>query len=359
MNIRQATKSYDDWMRSCTTVVEADLRSKHEQMRQEPFLFLRGTFYRWIQVWPEICREIRSAPKVLASGDVHVGSFGTWRDAEGRMCWGIDDFDEAYRLPYTNDLVRLATSAKMSIDKEGLTIKLKDACDAILDGYRDTLRTGGCPMVLAERESSLEKLGFDAMEFPQDFWKKLQKLPALKNAKVPRDAKQALEKMLPNKNLTYKIVRREAGLGSLGQQRFVLIAYFDGSFIAREAKAMVPSACVWLTGRNGHGQSNYKNIIQSAVRSPDPFQKIIGVWLMRRLSPDSNPIEIADLPEERDEAVLLRAMGSEVANVHLGTKGQTKRILKDLNSRKSKWLRVAAKDMSRVVEREWREYRKS
>jgi uncharacterized protein (DUF2252 family) len=36
-----------------------------------------------------------------------VNSFGTWRDLEGRLCWGVDDFDESYWLPYTNDLVRL------------------------------------------------------------------------------------------------------------------------------------------------------------------------------------------------------------------------------------------------------------
>ncbi len=358
MNIREATKSYEDWMRACTTIVEADLRYKHEQIKEDPFLFLRGTFYRWVQLCPEICSEVCIAPKVLGSGDVHVGSFGTWRDAEGRLCWGIDDFDECHPLPYTNDLVRLAASARMVIESEALTIEFKDACDAILEGYEETLRAGGCPMVLAERESALEKLGFDNMEIPQDFWKKLQKLPAVKKD-VPHDAKEALEHMLPRQYLDCKIVQRQAGIGSLGQQRFVAIAFCDGGFIAREAKATVPSACVWLTGKNGRGQSYYKSIIQSAVRSHDPFQKMVGLWLMRRLSPDSNPIEIKDLPAERDEDLLLRAMGSEVANVHLGTKSQTKRILKDLRKRKPKWLRVAAKDMAKAVVREWKEYCKS
>ena len=118
MNIREATRSYEGWMRRCTTVVESDLRSKHEQMREDAFLFLRGTFYRWAQHWPEICADLTQAPKVLACGDLHVGSFGTWRDSEGRLCWGVDDFDEAYPLPYTNDLVRLATSVKIVNDSE-------------------------------------------------------------------------------------------------------------------------------------------------------------------------------------------------------------------------------------------------
>jgi len=71
--------------RSCTNVIESDLRSKHGQVRENLFLFFRGSFYRWAQLWPEICPELRSAPKVLAVGDLHVGSFGTWRDAEGRV----------------------------------------------------------------------------------------------------------------------------------------------------------------------------------------------------------------------------------------------------------------------------------
>jgi hypothetical protein len=42
------------------------------------------------------------APRVLCVGDLHVGSFGTWRDAEGRLCWGVDDFDDAYPLIFPN-----------------------------------------------------------------------------------------------------------------------------------------------------------------------------------------------------------------------------------------------------------------
>ena len=49
-------------------------------------------------------------PKVLAVGDLHIENFGTWRDSEGRLVWGVNDFDETWRLPYTQDLVRLTTS---------------------------------------------------------------------------------------------------------------------------------------------------------------------------------------------------------------------------------------------------------
>ena len=121
----------------------------------------------------------------------------------------------------------------------------------------------------------------------------------------------------------------------------------------------MPSACVWLDGHIGSRQSCYEKAIQSAVRSHDPFQKIMGTWLIRRLSPESNPIEIADLPEERDEETLLYAMGSEAANVHLGSKRQVANILRDLRRRKSNWLRSAAGDMAKAMEGDWKKYRDS
>ena len=353
MSIQSLTTSYEAWMRECTTVVAADLRAKHEQMKRDPYNFLRGTFYQWIQMWPKICPELSHAPKVLAPGDLHVGSFGTWRDSEGRLCWGVDDFDEASPLPYSNDLVRLATSVKLVRDSEKLTIKLKAACEAILEGYTECLRGGGHPIVLAEHEQNLERLGIEAFEAPQDFWQKLKQLPSA--GKLPAGLKAIIEKSLPPK-VEYKVGRRTAGMGSRGQKRFVAVAEWRGGCIAREAKAMVPSSCDWLAARTGQGQNYYEQIIENAVRSPDPFQEIVGEWLIRRLSPDSNPIDIDDLPKKRDEEILIHAMGCEAANVHLGSKHKIKSVLKDLRGRKSDWLRSAAKQMAKAVEREWKEY---
>src|SRR5580704_16118382 len=105
-------------------------------MTKSPFEFLRATFYRWAQRWPEVCPEESSAPEVLAVGDLHVENFGTWRDAEGRLIWGVNDFDEAHPMAYTIDLVRLATSAHLAIAEEPLNFNTGEGCDAILEGYR-------------------------------------------------------------------------------------------------------------------------------------------------------------------------------------------------------------------------------
>jgi hypothetical protein len=46
---------------------------------------------------------------------------------------------------------------------------------------------------LAEPERNLERLGIDAFDPPQDFWKKLGALPTIR-AKLRTDVKRALEK---------------------------------------------------------------------------------------------------------------------------------------------------------------------
>ena len=110
MNFIKATRSYEKWLACCLRIVPSDLAYKHSYMAESFFVFFRGTFYRWAQLWPEVCPELAAAPKVVAVGDLHVENFGTWRDAEGRLVWGINDFDEAFPMAFTNDLVRLLAS---------------------------------------------------------------------------------------------------------------------------------------------------------------------------------------------------------------------------------------------------------
>src|SRR6185503_15901578 len=117
--------------------------------------------------------DLCGAPEVLAIGDLHVENFGTWRDQEGRLVWGVNDFDEAFPLPYTNDLVRLAAGALLAMDDDQLSLKPKEACEAILAGYMQGLESGGRPFVLEEDNKSLRAMAFGSARNPRRFWKKL------------------------------------------------------------------------------------------------------------------------------------------------------------------------------------------
>jgi len=325
-------------------------------MAGDVFPFLRATFYRWMQLWPTVCADEAGAPRVLAVGDLHVENFGTWRDIEGRLVWGINDFDEVFELPYTIDLVRLAASAHIAIRESRLAIAAKDACVAILTGYKRSLETGGVPYVLAEEHEWLRKMVTGVLRDPEPFWKKLDSLPNVRG-RVPKSARRAIERLMPEPQLDYRIVHRIAGLGSLGRERYVGIAICRGARVAREAKALAPSACVWASAGKVSERIRYQEALDRSVRDIDPFVRLRGSWIVRRLAPDCSRVELASMPSERDESRLLRAMGFETANVHLGTPRAAKAILRDLAKRPADWLHKAATAMVKATTADWREWR--
>ena len=355
MNIIKATKRYEDWLGARLRLIPEDLKRKHAAMAADRFSFLRATFYRWMQLWPEACAECAGAPRLLAVGDLHVENFGTWRDVEGRLVWGINDFDETYELPYTGDLVRLAASAHLAIAEEHLSIGPKDACDAILDGYEKSVTAGGAPFVLEEHHPWLRSMVTGALRDPQQFWPKLEGFAEVSD--VPAGACKAMERMLPAGDLNYRVVHRIAGLGSLGRERFVAIGECFGAKIAREAKALAPSACAWAR-RVKCRVIHYQEVLDRAVRSPDPFVRMKEPWLVRRLAPDCSRVELASMPKVRDEIRLLHSMGFETANVHLGTRKAARLILRDLHKRRPGWLHRAAANMVKATTKDWETWRR-
>ncbi|MFD5765142.1 DUF2252 domain-containing protein [Streptomyces sp. NPDC127049] len=92
----------------------AAFRVKFRKMAGSAFAFYRGTaclFYRDLE------REAHGGPfldertaRVWIHGDLHAENFGTYMDANGRLVFNVNDFDEAYVGPYTWDLKRLAAS---------------------------------------------------------------------------------------------------------------------------------------------------------------------------------------------------------------------------------------------------------
>jgi len=215
MNVVKATRQFETWLSHRTDLVQKDLRLKHINMKAAVFPFLRATFYRWAQVWPEVCPEFAKGPQVLAVGDLHVENFGTWRDAEGRLIWGVNDFDEAHPMAYANDLVRLGVSVHLASEAGSLLLTKKEICDSILEGYRAGLRAGGLPFVLGENHDWLRQIAESELRDPVHFWAKMVALPTLKQAASP-SAIDAIEHLMPARDLPYRLARRVAGLGSLG-----------------------------------------------------------------------------------------------------------------------------------------------
>src|SRR6187551_2950830 len=173
-NIVKSTRAFEAWMRKRTDVSGRLLKKKHRRMAAGAFPFLRATFYRWVEQWPEVCPELarRREDVLLAIGDLHVENFGVWRDSRNRLVWGVNDFDDACELPFTSDLVRLAASVLLAADAANVETTADRVCGLLLHGYRTGLRAGGRPILLSDgRHPALVTLTQDTQEKPQKFWK--------------------------------------------------------------------------------------------------------------------------------------------------------------------------------------------
>ena len=368
MNIHESTAAFEDWLRDQLSdrgkYDDEALLGKHADMKKEgAHAFLRGTFYRWAELWKDVKD---GGSKVAVAGDTHVENFGTWRDREGRLVWGVNDFDEACELPWTSDLVRLGVSATLALDKlKNFKLSVEDACDAILDGYVEAVTSGNAtPLVLAEKHDVLREFALKLVlsKPPAKFWQKSEeKLEPAHN--IPADARTALKANLLNGALKVDFLQPKPGdppgMGSRGKRRFYALAMWKGAKILREAKPVVPSAMAWA--RADDAGPGLVEMLMSPRRCPDPFQEIRGKWVVRRLAADSSKIELADLDSVATEKDMKRkvfeSMGAEIANLHLGSISAAK-LRGELDARGSDatWLRKAAKDWIKKVKEDFEEF---
>jgi Uncharacterized protein conserved in bacteria (DUF2252) len=356
MNIFKATADFEHWLAGQLPIIRQDLALKHQHMAEASFPFFRATFYRWLQLWPEICSDLVKAPAVLGVGDLHIENFGTWRDEEGRLIWGVNDLDEAWPASYALDLVRLVTSVYVAIAEEHLCISRRVAADAIEEGYRDALDAGGKAFILAEDHRWLRLLALGKLRDPVQFWNRLVHLPPYA-AKPPEEVRKLLESSLPSAREEYLLKRRIAGLGSLGHPRILALSRWRGAFISREAKAIRPSAWVWAK-KAASAEIYCEKLMQRSIRVPDPCVHFHGRWVVRRLAPDCSRIELASLSKDRDETRLLYSMGWETANMHFATPQAIAKVKHDIAARRGRWLHKAAKAMLAATMKDWEKWRR-
>jgi uncharacterized protein (DUF2252 family) len=353
LSIRRSTKLYEDWLSAQLhgAMVRADLTEKHRKMRKDAFSFLRATYWRWAETVLEICPDLKTAPKVLAVGDIHLENFGTWRDVEGRLIWGINDFDEAATMPYALDLVRLATSALLAHGKEGAPAAT--IARSILRGYRLGLEHPS-PTVLDRRYRWLRRLVVVSNTRRRDFWRKIE---AGKSGQPPTRYRKALQASMPKAGLDLHFSRRTAGAGSLGRPRWVAVADWKGGKVVREAKALVPSAW-YLAHQVADTRIRCGDIAGGTYRAPDPWYAVKGGMVVRRLSPNNRKIEADDPAMQTVSDRLLASMGRELAAVHLGVGDRSRAIARDLDKRDGDaWLAECASRMAQATRADFKTYR--
>jgi uncharacterized protein (DUF2252 family) len=350
---RKSKRNYERWLKAqLDELWEDDLDQKHRKMRESPFVFLRATYWRWAETILTICPDLKTATIVPGVGDIHLENYGVWRDIEGRLAWGVNDFDEAADMPYAVDLVRLAASAALASDAR--RSEREDICAGVLRGYREGLQHPR-PFILDEQNEWL-RLQFVVSEDERaDFWKKMRKLTS--DGSITRKYRQPIERQLPGADaVVEKFARRAAGTGSLGRPRWVGVAEWRGGTSVREAKAVVASG--WTLAHRSGTRSSAATIAAGRYRAVDPWYVALRDVVVRRLSPNARKIEVKEQPKVLFNTRMHRLMGRELANVHLGTSDLKRAIEKDLAKRGERWLERAERTAADFINDDFEAYRR-
>ncbi len=345
MSLIQDVHDYEAWLATQCDVVRADLKEKHRQMRKSKLRFFRATCFRFARTIGRFAPELAQAPRVISVGDAHIENFGTWRDKEGRLVWGVNDFDEAARLPYTYDLLRLATSARLL---DGPSSDPAARAEAILDGYRAGLEKPA-PCFVHEDASWMVEAVATAMTSTKPISHAVEKLDL---ADPPKDIRRLLRDHLPKAAKVTTFGAWQKGGGSLGRPRYVAVATWQGGPAVREAKALVPSAWDWAAGKAPR-KHLFRPLARGRYRSPDPFLDVSLGYVVRRVANDATKIELSQKTASAFEVHLFQAMGRDLAAVHLGDADTADDIAADLKLRRSDWLDRAARSAAEAVEADY------
>ena len=350
--IQQSARAYERWLKEQLGggLVAADLDRKHDKMHASAFVFFRATYWRWAETILDICPELADAPSVLAVGDIHLENYGTWRDAEGRLAWGVNDFDEAAEMPYVLDLVRLATSELLA--QPAQKTAAETACGAILQGYRQGLRAPK-PISLDRDYAWLAKVVQVGEHERAKFWKKIADA---RSKAAPKRYREAIAKAMPVPGLSVRTAQRSAGAGSLGRPRWIGVADWRGSPVVREAKALAMSAWAHVHAPKAN-KIRAGEIANGRFHSLDPWYGIEKGLVVRRLSPNNRKIDAESGGPELFSDDMLQLMGFELANVHLGVADRRSAITRDLGRRKRGWLAEAAKRAAKACTRDFNDWR--
>lgn len=123
----------------------AAFKVKFRKMAATAFAFYRGSaclFYNDLE------SEQHGGPflnektgRVWIHGDLHAENFGTYMDAQGRLIFNVNDFDEAYVGPFTWDIKRTAASiALIGYTKALSDDQITDLVRAYATAYRARIR---------------------------------------------------------------------------------------------------------------------------------------------------------------------------------------------------------------------------
>ncbi|OPF73560.1 hypothetical protein VT50_0228290 [Streptomyces antioxidans] len=352
----------------------AAFRVKFRKMAASAFAFYRGTACLF---YSDVERERSGGPylddrtsRVWIHGDLHAENFGTYMDANGRLIFNVNDFDEAYVGPFTWDLKRFAASVALigyakALSDEKITELVRtyagayrERIHALATGAKNdevppfTLETAEGPLLDALRDArSLTRFGLlDSMTEIRDFERRFTagggsiELDAATRYKVLAAFDGYLE-TLPESSLSrpdsYRVKdvvgRRGIGIGSAGLPSYNIL--LEGNSDALENDVVIymkqgqtPAVSRHITDEQVrsyfHHEGHRTVISQRALQAhADPWlgwTELDGAGqLVAEVSPYAVDLDWSDLDDPAEITAVVADLGRATATMHAAADDQS------------------------------------
>lgn len=312
------------------------LRIKLRKMRANAFSFLRGTSHLFLE---HLDREgdVFPAPLTCACGDLHLENFGSYRGADRRAHFDINDFDDAAIAPASMDLLRLMASLHVGAQAMAFTPDdIQVLCTDFTDTYAVAL-TSGTPSCIDDDTAPrrlrllLEKTRhrkrtelLDARTLVKGK-KRVFRIDDNKTLEIPDKQRKRISAFMEQfaceqeDSDFFKVIdvaRRVAGTGSLGIERFAILVRGkgspDGNFLL-DLKGAVPSTLMshiktvqpaWQSeAHRVAGMQRRMQVVSAAFLQPVRIGK--SSFVMRELQPSSDRVTLEHSAPTREDLTKL------------------------------------------------------
>lgn len=329
------------------------LTRKLAAMADDPFSFFRGTNHLYAASVAD-SPLLHEAPRTLVCGDLHLDNYGSFKGDNGLVYFDMNDFDEAVCAPFTVDLVRVLSSLQVAAHSWKLADEdAHNLCRRFVDTYAAALVDGKPRWV--ERAT--------AVGIVRDLLRGLRnrkRAPYLRERTVrdgnqirlrvdghrtlaagrdeARRARRILEAYAQQGNghgqrfVAVDVARRIAGTGSLGLERYVVLARPENdpdTLRLIDIKLAVPS--VWAQALGVPGNVSRWSAEAARVVGVQRVSQAVSPALLR-------PVVYAD-KGERPCSYVVKSLQPTADRVALGT---GKHVVADLDDALQTMAHVAA-----------------
>jgi hypothetical protein len=343
---KEVSDRYEAWRGKRIQLIDADLQVKYLRMAQSPWLLARGGYHRFATQFPGLLPELADAPVAVSVGDLHPEKFGTWLDRAGRLAWGVHGLEEADLLPYTADLVRLASATLLATEAGLLDVDAEQASAAILTGWSERISARhATPFVIGADHEDLFRLHLSQLRDPVSFAAEIATLAPFERA-LPKPAARMLASVTPTGDFRPQLRRSSAGFSSLGARRIIAVGELDGGLLVREVVQVPGPVSMWAEPKRMQVAGLAAAIDGARGLAAEPWRRQSRKWMVRGLDGALTSLE---LPTIADPVGLLAKMGAEAANIHLTEVPEAaprKAIRKDSEERPDGWLHDAAETVA-------------